>query len=217
MIYSSPSNGRKTDDKKKWGIRMNECRIAEDLLPLYEEGLLHKETVDWMKDHLSACERCRARTNAVLGHLPAVQEKPKKSTSAMMQNVRSKHAVYPPLFVLLSFSFAMGTSLFTGSFQFILSYFILGLSTFYFYRSWVFTLSVSMVPIILWSICDTIASYGSYDEWLAQAVENHGSIIGLFGILMGRALLLGAIHTIFAIFGAVVALLVAKTLEKEDT
>ena len=196
---------------------MNECRIAEDLLPLYEEDLLHKETVDWMVDHLSACERCRALGNAALEHLPANQMKPKRSAPAMMQNVRSKLAVYRLLFVLLSFSFAMGTSLFADSFQFILSYFILGLCTFYFYRSWLFTLSISMVPIILWSIYDTIASYGSYNDWYAQAVENHNSFIGLFGMLIGGALLLGIIHTVFAILGAVVALLMAKISEQEDT
>ena len=197
---------------------MNECRIAEDLLPLYEEDLLHKETVDWMVDHLSACERCRALGNATLEHPPAAQMKPKRSVvPAMMQNVRSKFAVYRLLFVILSFSFAMGTSLFADSFQFILSYFILGLSTFYFYRSWVFTLSISMAPIILWSIYDTIASYGSYNDWYAQAVENHNSFIGLFGMLIGGALLLSIIHTVFAILGAVVALLMAKISEQEDT
>ena len=196
---------------------MNECRIAEDLLPLYEEDLLHKETVDWMETHLSTCERCRARVNAMLEHLPAAQVKPKKSTSAMMQNIRSKLAIYQLLFVLLSFSFAMGTSLFADSFQFILSYFILGLSTFYFYRSWVFTLSISVVPIILWSIYDTIASYSTYNEWYTQAVENHDSFIGLFGMLIGGALLMGFLHTIFAILGAVVALLMAKISEQEDT
>lgn len=196
---------------------MNECRITEDLLPLYEEELLHKETVDWMEGHLATCERCRTRADATLELLPAVQMKPEKSASAMMQNVWSKLAVYQLLFVLLSFSFAMATSLFTDSFQFILSYFILGLITFYFYRSWLFTLSISMVPIVLWSIYDTIASYGSYNEWYAQAIENHDSIIGVFGMLIGGALLMGVIHTMFATLGAVVAQLVAKVLEKEDS
>ncbi|MGM9948701.1 MAG: zf-HC2 domain-containing protein [Lysinibacillus sp.] len=194
---------------------MNECRIAEDLLPLYEEDLLHKETVDWMEAHLSTCERCRARAKATLGHPP--EAKPKKSALAMMQSVKSKLAVYQLLFVLLSFSFAMGTSLLAGSFQFILSYFILGLSTFYFYRSWAFTLSISMVPIVLWSIYDTIASYGSYNEWYMQAGEGYDSLIGLFGMLIGDALLMGVIHTAFAVLGAVVALLLAEISEKENT
>lgn len=196
---------------------MNECRIAQDLLPLYEEDLLHKETRDWMEAHLSTCERCRTQGNATLEHFPTAEAKPKKSASVMMQNVRSRLAVYQLLFVLLSFAFAMGTSLFADSFQFILSYFILGISTFYFYRSWVFTLSISMVPIVLWSIYDTIASYGSYKEWFTQAIENGASIPGLFGTLIGGALLMGIIHTVFAILGAVVILLVFKIREKEDT
>lgn len=196
---------------------MNDCRIVEDLLPLYEEDLLHKETVDWIETHLSTCESCRSRANETLAAFPAAPIKPKKTAAAMMKNVRSKLAIYQLLFVLLSFAFAMSTSIFADSFQFILSYFILGFSTFYFYRSWIFTILISMMPIIIWSIYDTIASYGSYHQWYTQALENHDSVAGLFGMLLGSSLLMGIIHTLFAALGAVVALLTMKITEKEES
>lgn len=196
---------------------MNDCRIVEDLLPLYEEDLLHKETVDWIDTHLSTCESCRSRANETLAAFPAAPIKPKKTAAAMMKNVRSKLAIYQLLFVLLSFAFAMSTSIFADSFQFILSYFLLGFSTFYFYRSWIFTILISMMPIIIWSIYDTIASYGSYHQWYTQALENHGSVAGLFGMLLGSSLLMSIIHTLFAALGAVVALLTMKITEKEES
>lgn len=56
---------------------MNDCRIVEDLLPLYEEDLLHKETVDWIETHLSTCESCRSRANETLAAFPAAPIKPK--------------------------------------------------------------------------------------------------------------------------------------------
>lgn len=196
---------------------MNDCRIVADLLPLYEEDLLHKETVEWMDVHLSKCEVCRMRAHESFADLPAAHIKPPKNASTMVKNVRSKLAVYQLLFVLLSFTFAMSTSLFADSFQFILSYFVLGLVTFYFYRSWLFTALLSLVPIVIWSLYDTVASYGSYSSWYAQSLEHHHSVIGLFGTLFGGSLLMGVIHTLFAVLGAVVALLLTKMTEKEES
>lgn len=74
-----------------------------------------------------------------------------------------------------------------------------------------------MMPIIIWSIYDTIASYGSYHQWYTQALENHDSVAGLFGMLLGSSLLMGIIHTLFAALGAVVALLTMKITEKEES
>lgn len=196
---------------------MNDCRIVADLLPLYEEDLLHKETIEWIDAHLSTCEACRMRAQESFADFPATHVKPQKNASTMIKNARSKLAIYQLLFVLLSFAFAMSTSLFADSFQFILSYFVLGLITFYFYRSWLFTALLSLVPIVIWSIYDTIASYGSYNSWYVQSLEQHDSVIGLFGMLLGGSLLMGVIHTMFAALGAVVALLLTKITEKEES
>lgn len=194
---------------------MNDCRIVENLLPLYEEDLLHKETVDWIDKHLSICKACRSQANEKLSAFSAASREPQKNAFVMMKNPGSKLTIYQLLFMLLSFAFAMSTSIFADSFQFILSYFVLGLSTFYFQRSWVFTLLISIVPIFMWSIYDTIASYGSYDKWYTQA--NQDSVVSLFGTLLGGSLLMGIIHTLFAALGAIVALLAIKVIEKEES
>ena len=38
---------------------MLSCKIIEDLLPLYEEGICSEETRDAVEKHLSECEKCR--------------------------------------------------------------------------------------------------------------------------------------------------------------
>lgn len=195
---------------------MSDCRVVKDLLPLYEEELLHKETVEWMDTHLAACDSCRYLANEELSNFSVTPLKPDKTASAMMENARSQFAVYQLLLVLLSLAFAMSTSIFTESFQFILSYFLLGFMTFYFYRSWIFTLLISIVPICIWSIYDTIASYGAYEKWYSQALESHDSVIGLFGTLLGDSLLMGIIHTLFVALGVVLALLTKKITEEEE-
>lgn len=196
---------------------MSDCRVVKDLLPLYEEELLHKETVEWMDTHLAACDSCLYLANESLSNFSVTPLKPDKTASAMMENARSQFAVYQLLLVLLSLAFAMSTSMFTDSFQFILSYFVLGFMTFYFYHSWIFTLLISIVPICIWAIYDTIATYGAYEKWYSQAIESHESVIGLFGTLIGDSLLIGIIHTLFAALGAVVALLTKKITEEEET
>lgn len=193
---------------------MNECKIVEDLLPLYEENLLQEETTNWVNEHLASCATCRAKTNIELAQLPTPI--PNKTAAAMVKNTQLKLSIYQLIFVLLSFVFAMSTSIFTGSFQFILSYFVLGICTFYFYRNWILTVCIAMFPIFTWTIYDTIASFGSYSNWYSQQMEYHHSIFSLFINLIGGGLLMGLIHTIFTLLGAIVVVLVTKSFEKED-
>ena len=42
------------------------CSIIEDLLPLYNEGLLQEETIDYVESHFKNCADC-----AELGKLSA--------------------------------------------------------------------------------------------------------------------------------------------------
>ncbi len=193
---------------------MNECKIVEDLLPLYEENLLQEETISWVNGHLTSCPACKAKTNIELTQLPTPV--PNKTAATMMKNAQLKLSIYQLIFVLLSFVFAMSTSIFTGSFQFILSYFVLGICTFSFYRNWILTICIAMIPIFMWTIYDTIASFGSYSHWYLQQMEYHDSIFSLFINLMGGGLLMGLIHTIFTLLGAIVVVLVTKSFEKEN-
>lgn len=39
----------------------NDCRIVEDLLPVYLEGLCQDETAEFVSEHLSGCEECNKK------------------------------------------------------------------------------------------------------------------------------------------------------------
>ena len=38
---------------------MNECKIVEDLLPLYAEKLVSDETAEFVREHSGRCEHCQ--------------------------------------------------------------------------------------------------------------------------------------------------------------
>lgn len=38
---------------------MNECKLVEDLLPLYAEELVSQESADFIREHCAGCEHCR--------------------------------------------------------------------------------------------------------------------------------------------------------------
>ena len=37
----------------------NECSIVKDLIPLYIDDLLSKDTVEFVEEHLQSCANCR--------------------------------------------------------------------------------------------------------------------------------------------------------------
>lgn len=65
---------------------MKNCNIVQDLLPLYEEGLLSEESVAFVNDHLETCESCKKkweRTHAL------TVEKGTSPSNAQTAEVRS--------------------------------------------------------------------------------------------------------------------------------
>lgn len=42
---------------------MKDCKLAEDLMPLYADELTSPETNEWLEAHLAACPECRAMWN----------------------------------------------------------------------------------------------------------------------------------------------------------
>ena len=97
---------------------MNSCKITEDLLPLYEENLVQPETKQWIEQHLASCPNCQKLTSATMEELPALPS-PKKAASKMIKHAHLKLTIYQLLFVILSFAFAINTSLLNESFTFI--------------------------------------------------------------------------------------------------
>ena len=195
---------------------MSSCKIVEDLLPLYEENLVQPETKKWIEQHLADCPTCQKLTSNVIEALPQLAP-PKKSATAMMQHAQLKLTVYQLLFVILSFAFAMNTSLLNESFAFILSYFILGAVTFYFYRHVLLTLLLAFLPIFIWSIYATIQSFGSYSKWYAESMAYYSSTLSLMmNTVLGSAFT-ALIHTLFTILGIIVVKLLIQAFKKEAT
>ena len=193
---------------------MSSCKIVEDLLPLYEENLLQPETKQWVEQHLAGCPTCQKLTSTGIEALPQLAP-PKKSANVMMQHAQLKLSVYQLLFVILSFAFAINTSLLNESFAFILSYFILGAVTFYFYRHVLLTLLLAFLPIFLWSIYATIQSFGSYSKWYAESMTYYSSSLSLMmNTILGSALT-ALIHTLFTILGIIVVKLLIQAFKKE--
>ncbi|MGN7477066.1 zf-HC2 domain-containing protein [Solibacillus silvestris] len=194
---------------------MNSCKIAEDLLPLYEENLVQTETKQWIEQHLASCPNCKKLTSIEMEALPPLTP-PKKAAAKMIQHAHLKLTIYQLVFVILSFAFAMNTSLLNESFAFILSYFILGIVTFYFYRHIILTLLLAFVPIFIWTIYAAIASYGSYSKWYADQITHYSSTASLVMNSVSGGVWTAFIHTLFTVLGILVVKLLIQAFKKED-
>lgn len=191
---------------------MSQCTIVEDLYPLYEEGLVHDETTQFIEQHVNSCPHCTSR---FLGkQLPTAVpvKKPKVSAAMSVKKTQSKLAIYQLIIMLLSFYFAMTTNLFAESFGFILTYFILGLVIFLFYRSWLLTFLIAFLPIFVFAFYETALTPNAYRLYQGD----HGGNIFTFILenFIG-ATFMAIMHTIFAMLGAVVAYFITK-LKKEE-
>ncbi|MBS4196033.1 zf-HC2 domain-containing protein [Lederbergia citri] len=170
-----------------------ECSIVEDLLPLYNEGLLQDETTEWVEAHLEHCESCREL--ALLSKEPIETENITSTidTENMIKKINLKLSIYQIIFVAISFIIAIKTSLLHESFGFILTYPILGLITFLFYKRFLIVAVIAFLPNFIWSLID-IASM--------SVNANIGSIF------------LAGIHLILALVGSVIGLLILKLRER---
>ena len=55
---------------------MNVCKIIEDILPLYVDGLLQEETAELVKKHLATCPACAKMEKQLKAAIPAPPQKP---------------------------------------------------------------------------------------------------------------------------------------------
>ena len=68
---------------------MTDCKLVEELMPLYADELTSPETSEWIKAHLAECSECRAMWNRCAEPLPqetAIDES--KIKKAMMKDAR---------------------------------------------------------------------------------------------------------------------------------
>lgn len=191
---------------------MKQCTIIEDLYPLYEEELVHENTAEFIEQHVNSCLHCSSRFLGKQIELAAPVEKPKVSAALSVKKTQSKLAVYQMLIMLLSFYFAMTTNLFEESFGFILTYFILGLVTFLFYRSTLLTFLIAFLPIFFISFYETALTPNAYRLYEG---DHDGNIFMFIYTNIIGATFMAIMHTVFALLGEAVAYFITK-LKKEE-
>ncbi|MBO0991706.1 zf-HC2 domain-containing protein [Bacillus sp. SD088] len=175
-----------------------DCYIVEDLLPLYNEGLLHEETARWLESHIQSCEHCQKL--ASLSQEPIEQEPIHSSldNEKMLKKINLRLSFYQIIFIAISFILAMKTSLLNESFGFILTYTILGLITYLFYRRMTIVVVIASLPNFIWSMVDSLSNESTFFHAVAGS------------------LFLACLHLIFAVIGGVIGLLALKLKESGD-
>lgn len=172
------------------------CAIAEDLMPLYTEGLLQEKTKSWLEEHVKSCGHCKVLAELSEAPLATKSIESPINHDKMMQKIKLKLSIYQIILVALSFYFAMETSMLNGSFGFILSYAVLGVVTYLFYKNvWLVTV-IAFLPNFIWSLVDL-------------AEFNMQGIIG--------SIFVGFIHLGFALIGSMIGWLILKLREGEKT
>lgn len=158
---------------------------------------------------------CRALLSEAADTIPI----PKSNVTAeqTIQRVTRKIQLYELRLITLAFFFAMSTTLFNEqAFQFIMSYFVLGVAAYLFYRSWLFTVLLAFIPTALASVYDTIRSYDNVTIWWEQSVSLSGSAFQAMIQHVAAALFTGVLHTMLTLLGAVVVYLVQKAFQREE-
>lgn len=187
-----------------------ERAIFEDLLPLYEEGLLSSETKKWMEEKASMDDDSKdllQKTNTPL----AKEDIPSSiNNEQLIKKINRKLSIYQLVFIGLSFYLAIHTSMLNESFGFILSYTILGALIYWFYRDFKIGIYISFLPIFIWSIGDILTDFfnGQTDDSIPFLLFFGQSILG--------SIFVAIIHYLFSLIGSIISLLIIKVLEKGD-
>ena len=192
---------------------MSQCKVVEDLYPLYEEKLVQLDTAQFIEAHLATCPTCSANLLGKHKELQAPVKKPKVSAAISVKKTQSKLAIYQLLITILSFYFAMTTNVYADSFGFILTYFILGLVLFLFYRSWLLTCLIAFLPVFILAFYDSALMPNAYRLFIVDHSESN-----VFLFLMTHlfaAAYMALIHTVFTVLGAIVAFFITKLRKAE--
>lgn len=184
--------------------------IIEDLLPLYHDGLLNKETTDWLERQLDQNKELQHLVDLSKQSLKKEKIEPTIHQDSAFKAIQRKLSLYQMIFVALSFLLAVNTSILNESFGFILSYTILGLITYFFYKDIRLVLSLSFIPIFIWFLGDSMIQLIRGEIQLDITLAEYVLHTFLGGIFMT------GIHAVFALIGSLVALLVIKLREENS-
>ena len=91
---------------------MRDCGIARDLLPLYQEGMLSADSVEFLEEHLRTCPACRAeREKLAAGPVPP-EEKTEKAPELERVRRKLRRQRRRTAILAVCLALAMATSLF---------------------------------------------------------------------------------------------------------
>ncbi|QDQ00383.1 zf-HC2 domain-containing protein [Lysinibacillus fusiformis] len=165
-----------------------ECSIVEDLLPLYKKQALQADTVNFIEQHVAYCEHCQQLTYS--------QPLPKPTILPFKQTLSFFHVI----FIVLSFMFALNSSLLGNHLGFVVSYALFGCLTYLFYKnSWIVFI-ISFIPVFVWAIVDNVMN----QLYIAKT-----SLSDIGTLLLG-ATFIAILHTIFALLGSALAIILRK-------
>lgn len=186
--------------------------IIQDLLPLYEEDLLSDETKEWLDLKLEEKQEYRQLLQKLQkplekGDIPEITDAEREK---MFQKIHRKLTIYQFIFVAISFILAIQTALLNDSFGFILSYTVLGFVVYLFYSNMKMVFLLSFVPIFIWSVFAGI--FGFSNEPVDQELSAFAYGFSVFQM----ALILSAIHYLFAFIGSLIALIFKKIKNEEN-
>ncbi|MFT4412848.1 hypothetical protein ACLM5H_03210 [Fredinandcohnia humi] len=178
--------------------------IIEDLLPLYNEGLLSEETTVWLEQQVK--QSAELQKLVTLTTTPLVKEKIETpfQHDKMLKNIQRRLSLYQLLFVGISFYLAINTSILNESFGFVLWYTVLGLVTYLFYKDMKIVLYLSVLPIFIWSAGSNATDY------LNGEIDNTVTLVQFILQSIMGSLLLSVIHYVFALIGSMMGLLLIK-------
>lgn len=181
----------------------NECTIVQDLFPLYEEDLLQLETKQFIETHLQSCQKCRSIAQQAQIPLPTKINMDQDSKK-MIRKITRKLTTIQIFFIAIAFILAMGTTVLvdTNDFLFILTYSLLGLVTYLFYRSFLVTFLLAGIPNFLWNCLLYMTNW--FDDIY---VKNFSEAFQL-------AITSLIIHLIFTLVGSIIGFCILKIREK---
>ncbi|MEH7387164.1 hypothetical protein V7147_17380 [Bacillus sp. JJ1521] len=184
--------------------------IIEDLLPLYNEGLLSRETNDWLEEQIQANKELQKLVDQAATPLEKEEIESTVKHDKMITTIKRRLALYQLVFVGLSFFLAIQTSMLNESFGFILWYAVLGLLTYLFYKDMKIVFYISFIPIFIWSLGGNIGDYmnGDIGENVTFGQFLQQSIMG--------SILVTLIHYLFAFIGSIIGFLYLRIRNGEE-
>ncbi len=180
-----------------------ECSIVQDLLSLYEEDLLQPETRKFVEEHLKSCQECQHIAEQSQIPLPAGARQHADSKK-MIRKITVKLTTIQIFFVAIAFILAMGTTLMNDGTGFILTYAILGVVTYLFYRSVLVAILLAGVPNFIWNCLLYMTDW--FGEFYASS----------FSEAFQLALMTLIIHLLFTFIGIMIGFSILKIREENE-